>query len=207
MSADQPLGVGSPESLQDLSQLKRKAKELLRGFRASDAAASSLVEKQFDGADPNSFRLAQAQPVVARSLGFPSWTKLTVAAESGGGERPKRLPRAQPRQMVGTQYVYDVDPVDGDLAREFFEACRAGEVGKTPLHHYAGNGEVGNLELLLERGADIDAIDDEYHSTPLAWAAREGRVEAVRLLLAHGADFSASGGQAAGQGARVGTAG
>ncbi len=69
-----------------------------------------------------------------------------------------------------------------------FDPNRPSWVGKTPLHHYAGNGEVGNLELLLERGADIDAIDDEYHSTPLAWAAREGRVEAVRLLLKHGAD-------------------
>ncbi len=69
-----------------------------------------------------------------------------------------------------------------------FDPNRPSWVGKTPLHHYAGNGEVGNLELLLERGADIDAVDDEYHATPLGWAAREGRVDAVRLLLAHGAD-------------------
>ena len=40
----------------------------------------------------------------------------------------------------------------------------------------------------LEHGADIDAIDDEFHGTPLAWAAAEGHEETVRLLLEHGAN-------------------
>ena len=41
----------------------------------------------------------------------------------------------------------------------------------TLLHHMAAEGELGKARLLLDHGADIDAIDDEY----LLHAARRGR--------------------------------
>jgi ankyrin repeat protein len=69
-----------------------------------------------------------------------------------------------------------------------FDPNRPGWLGKTALHHYAGRGETGNALLVIEHGADIDALDDEYHGTPLAWAAAEGHEDTVRLLLEHGAN-------------------
>ena len=69
-----------------------------------------------------------------------------------------------------------------------FDPNRPDWLGKTALHHYAGRGEMGNALLVLEYGADIDAVDDEFHGTPLAWAAAEGHEDTVRLLLEHGAN-------------------
>ncbi len=173
MSADQARGLGAPEPLQDLSQLKRRAKELLRGFRASNTEALSTVEEHFDGADPRTFRLAQAQLVVARGLGFPSWTKLIVAAGLQGGEPPMRRTRAKPRRMVGKQYVYDVDPVDSDLAWELFEACRAGDVGA--------------VRAMLEKDPNL-VHAQHWYTQPLHFAAYANQHEVVDLLLDAGAE-------------------
>jgi ankyrin repeat protein len=58
----------------------------------------------------------------------------------------------------------------------------------TLLHEMARTGEVGKATLLLDHGADIDAVDQEFRSTPLGFAARWGQREMVDLLLARGAD-------------------
>jgi ankyrin repeat protein len=63
----------------------------------------------------------------------------------------------------------------------------------TLLHHMAAEGELGKARLLLDHGADIDVIDDEYCSTPLGVAARRGQGAMVELLLQRGADPVAAG--------------
>ena len=63
----------------------------------------------------------------------------------------------------------------------------------TLLHHMAAEGELGKARLLLDHGADIDAIDEEYCSTPLGVAARRGQDAVVALLLERGADPIAAG--------------
>jgi ankyrin repeat protein len=63
----------------------------------------------------------------------------------------------------------------------------------TLLHHMAAEGEVRKATLLLDHGADIDAIDDEYRSTALGVAARRGQDAMVKLLLAREADPVAAG--------------
>jgi ankyrin repeat protein len=47
--------------------------------------------------------------------------------------------------------------------------------------------------LLLDHGADINAIDDEYRSTPLGYASRWGKREMVSFLLERGADVNKAG--------------
>ena len=63
----------------------------------------------------------------------------------------------------------------------------------TLLHHMAAAGELEKARLLMDHGADIEAIDLEYQSTPLGVAVRFGRPELVSLLLDRGADPNASG--------------
>jgi len=63
----------------------------------------------------------------------------------------------------------------------------------TLLHHMAAEGELGKARLLLDHGAAIDAIDEEYRSTPLGLAARRGQLVLVEFLLARGADVHRAG--------------
>jgi len=63
----------------------------------------------------------------------------------------------------------------------------------TLLHHVASDGDIPKASLLLDHGATIDAIDEEYRSTPLGMAARWGRREMVAFLLERGADRDAAG--------------
>ena len=59
----------------------------------------------------------------------------------------------------------------------------------TPLHA-AANKETA--ELLIDKGADINAKDDTG-GTPLFWAALEGNEEVAELLIRQGADVNAAG--------------
>jgi ankyrin repeat protein len=58
----------------------------------------------------------------------------------------------------------------------------------TLLHHMAAEGEIGKARLLVNHGAEIDALDEEYRSTPLGVASRGGQRDLVAFLLEHGAD-------------------
>jgi ankyrin repeat protein len=57
----------------------------------------------------------------------------------------------------------------------------------------AQDGDLEKARLLLDHGADINAVDEEYRSTPLGLAARWGHREMVALLLERGADPIKSG--------------
>ena len=65
-----------------------------------------------------------------------------------------------------------------------------GPHGFTPLHYAAIHGQAAAVDLLLRRGAPLEARD-EVGMTPLHWAARKGRREAVSLLLSREASVQA----------------
>ncbi|MDE2999920.1 MAG: ankyrin repeat domain-containing protein [Gemmatimonadota bacterium] len=60
--------------------------------------------------------------------------------------------------------------------------------GISSLHNIAHEGDVRKAGLLLDYGAEIDAIEPEYCSTPLGLACRAGHAPMVEFLLARGAD-------------------
>jgi ankyrin repeat protein len=57
----------------------------------------------------------------------------------------------------------------------------------------AHEGSVEKARLLLDHGAEVDAIDGEYRSTPLGFAARWNRREVALLLIERGADVNRAG--------------
>lgn len=61
------------------------------------------------------------------------------------------------------------------------------QAGWSPLHYAATGPEPKIVQLLLERGAIVDA-ESPNRSTPLMMAARYGKEDSVKLLLARGAD-------------------
>jgi hypothetical protein len=58
---------------------------------------------------------------------------------------------------------------------------------RAPLHRAAKKGELGKVEILLNKGADIDGVFDGV--APLHIAAHLGRRDLIELLLAHGAQI------------------
>ncbi len=65
----------------------------------------------------------------------------------------------------------------------------AGGAGEIPLHRAAERGSCSELEKLVARGIDINAVD-QYGSTPLQYAVIHKKVDAVRWLVDHGADVN-----------------
>ncbi|CAK4028097.1 hypothetical protein AC578_3584 [Lecanosticta acicola] len=73
-------------------------------------------------------------------------------------------------------------------ARVSLRAASGG--GLTPLHQAAVTGQSAMCELLLERGAQTDCLDDEKN-TPLHHAAACGSAASVKVLLRGGARIEA----------------
>ncbi len=156
-------------SLKNLLQLKRRAKELLHAFREGDAEAVRTVHAHFDGADQRLFRLAQAQLVLARSLGYASWARLR---EGAGATRGERRQRTKPAEMHG-QYIYDVEAVDGERAWALFEACR--------------EGDVPTVRALID--ADPNLVHAQYwYTQPIHFAVYANQPEIVHILLDAGTE-------------------
>lgn len=64
----------------------------------------------------------------------------------------------------------------------------SGRSGYTPLHFAAREGHLEVVQLLIERGAHIDAQTTAGGATPLHRAAFMGRTDVVKALLNGGAD-------------------
>src|ERR1700752_3950009 len=60
----------------EIRQLKRQARELLAAYRAQSPDAIMEVGAHLRTATPETLALHDAQLVLARSYGFPSWPKM-----------------------------------------------------------------------------------------------------------------------------------
>ncbi|HET8656837.1 MAG TPA: hypothetical protein VFL93_15040 [Longimicrobiaceae bacterium] len=135
-----------------LEQQKKLAKELLRAFRAGDAAARGRVRRHLP--DKQRITLADAQLAIAREYGFESWAKLKTHVErAGGGVAAPVLDGF--RRAVEAR---DAGAVRRLLARE--PGVRA--MIDAPLFAFdspalvrvAGPGGLAVIDVLLEFGAD-----------------------------------------------------
>lgn len=97
------------------------------------------------------------------------------------------------------QKLYDLGDIAGSRKGErdtgppqFLGASEGGQPPShwTPLLWAARYGDLMIAELLLEKGADIEATDKNGY-TPLSWAAQRGYEAIARLLLEKGADIEA----------------
>jgi ankyrin repeat protein len=104
-----------------------------------------------------------------------------------------RYPNALKERTTDSRAWWDNNvPKNAAFVRRMLEygldPNRRNWLGITMLHRCANQGNKEIAEVLLEFGADINAIETEWYSTPLGWAAREGRKEIVAFLLEKGAD-------------------
>lgn len=153
-------------------------------FRAVDRDDARTVTRLLQrGFDPNS-RNEKGQPALSLALQTPSpavadalWAhpQLDVDALNAAGETP--LMMAALRGNV-------------DWMRRLLErGARVHQEGWSPVHYAATGPEPKAVELLLDRGAPVDARSPTG-TTPLMMAARYGDERSVALLLQRGADRS-----------------
>jgi hypothetical protein len=196
----------------NVEQYKKQAKDLATLVRTSDAEALRRVEKYHPHSAPlleaskhAHFALTDAQLVVAREHGFESWP--TFAKHIEGLNRQQspisRFELAADAIVTGDAITLEsLLRQDSELVR-----ARSSRVHRATLLHYVGaNGlenyrqkspknAVGIAKVLLEAGAEVDAVADIYgKSTTLGLAAtsihpkRAGvQIPVLELLLGHGA--------------------
>jgi ankyrin repeat protein len=190
----------------NLDQYKKQAKDLLRAFKAGDPEALERLRRWHPrGPAVGSPTLSDAQWVLARAHAFPSWPKFAESIRDLGQEDSTFAKFEQAADAIVNGNV--------DALRELLRE-NSGLVGAqsprehhaTLLHYISANGiedyrqrtpknAVEIAAVLLDAGADVDAIADVYgKSTTLGLTAtsihtlRAGvLVPLLELLLARGA--------------------
>ena len=130
---------------------------------------------------------------------FASWFEgiLSMPANRGYRRMIELLMRYGARvpdvSKWGAWYYFKRDAIAALLIERGMNPHHMNVHHTTLLHDMAYTGDVKKAMLLLDAGADIDAVDEEFRSTPLGLAARFGKREMVELLLQRGADSNRAG--------------
>ena len=88
------------------------------------------------------------------------------------------------------QYLADNANVNSKDSKGMTPFAKDNTIGRTPLHIAAGAGHKKIVELLIAKGADVNAMDIIEWS-PLHYATIWKHKEIVELLIANGADVNA----------------
>ncbi len=187
----------------DFNQFKRQAKELRKAYRSGDANAVAEVQRHEQAADPAAFALHDAQRVLARSYGFPSWQKLKSYVQTiqpyWRPLEPKSDDDANRFLRLACITYFDGDhPSRRVKARQLLAAKP--HLAKANIYTAAAVGDVAAVADFLTKNADVHAKGGPFDWEPLLYAAyarldsevdEHSTLEAARLLLEHGADPNA----------------
>ena len=93
-------------------------------------------------------------------------------------------------EMLEAARIGDYTTINVLTALGFSADSCDGESEVTPLMQAAGKGQTDIAELLLERGADVNALPTYFGGSALNTVAGQGDVKMARLLLGHRADVN-----------------
>lgn len=160
MSEQTPGSVPAPLPLPDapsLEWLRKQAKRQLTELRQRDAAAQ-LTDAQFD---------------LAKQYGFASWRALKAHIDSLTVEG----------QLFEAARKGDVDTLAALLEQHPGKLhARRKPYGWSLLHDAAANGQLEAVEVLLQRGLDVNTREQGDNTYAMHWAAAAGHLEVVRRL-------------------------
>jgi ankyrin repeat protein len=160
----------------DLQQLKRQAKELLRGFVTREAEATAEVNAHYVKADTSKFALHEAQLVIARSYGFESWPKLKAYVD---GVTVKRLADAvRANDVVQVNAMLRARPELADLTMSYGDEHR-------PIHYAVMTRLPEMVRLLMRHGAGAQRGIHPHRDATTAWTiAKERGYEEIVAIIA-----------------------
>jgi ankyrin repeat protein len=170
--AEQTSSSGSaPAALPDepsLEWLRKQAKRRLEELRLADPAAL----------------LADAQFALARQYGFSSWRALKAHVDS----------LTTDGRLIEAARSGDVSALEA-LLRESPDGLqvRTRPHEWTLLHVAADGGHLAAVDLLLQRGLDVNAREKGDNTYAMHWAAAGGHLDVVRRLAEAGGDVVGSG--------------
>lgn len=169
----------------DLDHLKHEAKALHKAFHEGHADAVARVRAALGV--QQTLKLTDAQRVVAREYGFPTWARLRVHVQA-----------ARDLDSAVAAFVDAVQAEDAVRARAVLDAQPA--IAAASVHVAAALGRANDISRLLAEDAScITARVGQFGADPLLMlcfspfhgenAARDAAlVETARVLLAGGAD-------------------
>jgi ankyrin repeat protein len=150
----------------DLEQLKRQAKELLRGFASGEADAVAEVNVHYRAPNPATFALHDAQLVLARSYGFESWPKLKAYVD---GVTIRRLADAvRARDLAQVESMLHARPELGGMQMSYGDEHRA-------IHFAVMERSPEIVRVLMRYGADARAGIHPHRAATTAWTIAKER--------------------------------
>jgi hypothetical protein len=159
----------------DLVQLKRQAKELVRGFVAGEAAAVAEVNAHYRVAHVSEFALHDAQLVIARSYGFESWPKLKAYVDGVTVRRLADAIRADDLDQV--EAMLRARPEIADLTMSYGDEHR-------PIHYGVMKRSPKMVRLLMRRGANARQGIHPHRDATTAWTiAKERGYDEIAAII------------------------
>ncbi|MBS1787037.1 MAG: ankyrin repeat domain-containing protein [Acidobacteria bacterium] len=157
-------------------------------IKIGDSSASKLIRRLVDG--DGGLQMPPDGPLTDEEIG------LLRAWIDQGAEFRTDIIAERPRRPVDPKITALIAAVRAGKRSEIEQLLAANPelingtdaAGSTALHHAAGFGPAETLELLISKGADVNA-KNRRGSTPLHWAIHDEAK--VRLLVAKGADVNA----------------
>jgi ankyrin repeat protein len=178
-----------PDSLPehpDLGQLRRRAKELRDTARQGDAAALDRLARHLPSGHGGPVRLASAQLVIARELGFPSWPRLIAAVDASAAAHRLVADFADASVEGRVRRASEIVLADPDIAaRSLLAASVLGDAAAVREHLAAHPTAAAALDDGRGWPPLLYACYSRWHQIEPGRAA--GLAEVVRLLLAAGA--------------------
>jgi len=170
--SEQPPGSG-PASLSfpdspSLEWLRKRAKQNLDELRLTEPSA----------------KLAEAQLHLARQYGFPSWRALKAHIELLSVEG-RLFDAARKGNLSTLTSLLDEEPARLQ--------ARDRPYAWSLLHHAAQHGHLSAVNLLLERGLDVNTREKGDNTYAMHWAAAAGHLGVVRRLADAGGDVIGQG--------------
>lgn len=141
-----------------LSKLRTQAKDLLGQYHAGDAEAIGEIERFIGAATVNTFRHCDAQLVVARAHGFPSWPYLAAHVHSQNPPQPKASTRHYNDVFLAVQ-AGDGNQVMSmiDADESLLDITDANQ--RTPLTVAFAYKQLRIAKQLIDRGANVFAMN------------------------------------------------